>query len=121
MAEEQRQNGAYTKGEMVRIAVNDKVQPDPVPAAWIGTDLVPAGAKKATRAQIAKADGGDDTGDPTPPVSDPDAEPAGNASRDEWAEYAVRVKGAKPEDLIDDQGEPLGRDMLREKYGAPAS
>lgn len=43
--------------------------------------------------------------------------PKGNAPREEWAEYAVNVKGAKPEDLVDDDGKELGRDELREKYG----
>lgn len=49
-------------------------------------------------------------------------EPAGNASRDVWAEYAVQVKDAKPADLVDDDGKELGRDELRTKFGTqPAS
>lgn len=44
-------------------------------------------------------------------------EPKGNASRDEWEAYA-KSKGAAEEDLVDDKGEPLTRDALKEKYGA---
>jgi hypothetical protein len=47
------------------------------------------------------------------------AEPAGNASREEWAAYA-RSKGATDEDLLDADGKPLGRDALRDKYATPA-
>lgn len=47
-------------------------------------------------------------------------EPAGNANREEWAAYA-RLKGATDEDLVDEDGKDLGRDVLREKYGTPAS
>ncbi len=45
-------------------------------------------------------------------------EPKGNASRDEWANYA-KSKGASDEDLLDEDGEELGRDALRDKYGTP--
>jgi hypothetical protein len=41
--------------------------------------------------------------------------PAGNASRDEWAAYAL-ASGAAEADLLDDDGEELGRDALRDKY-----
>lgn len=53
-------------------------------------------------------------------VEEPDEEPAGNASRDEWADYA-RSQGATDEDLVDEDSKDLGRDALREKYGTPAS
>lgn len=56
----------YTESDMVRVVVDDQVQPDPVPETWIGTDLLPEGAKKATKAQIAKADGTDDSGNSSP-------------------------------------------------------
>lgn len=118
---DKRENGAYTKAEMVRIKVDDQVQPAPVPAAWLDTDLLPAGATKATKAEVAKADGIEDS-TPTPaPPPDPNAEPAGNASTEAWADYATRVKGAKAEDLVDGDGKPLTRDALREKYGTPTS
>lgn len=63
------------------------------------------------------------TGDmPAGPPLDPavletlgSAEPAGNASREEWASYA-RSKGATDEDLLDGDGQPLGRDALRDQY-----
>lgn len=48
----------------------------------------------------------------------PEDEPARNATTETWADYA-RSKGAKDEDLVDDDGKPLGRDALVEKYGTP--
>lgn len=54
--------------------------------------------------------------EPTPVVE----EPAGNASREDWVGYAVSVKGATPEDLVDADGKDLGRDALREKFGTPS-
>ena len=54
--------------------------------------------------------------DGTPvPGSEPVEQPAGNASRDAWAEYA-RTQGAPESELAQD-GTGLGRDELREKYG----
>lgn len=41
--------------------------------------------------------------------------PAGNASRDEWAEYAVSTGRVSAEDIAD-----LGRDDLRDLFGAGA-
>lgn len=51
---------------------------------------------------------------------DPDesGEPAGNASAAAWAAYA-RTRGATDEDLIDDDGKPLKRDEIRDKYQSP--
>lgn len=54
------------------------------------------------------------------PPEKPEDEPAGNASGEAWLEYA-KQRGAVDEDLVDDQGEPLGRDALREKFGTPAA
>lgn len=48
---------------------------------------------------------------------DPDEVPAGNAKREEWAAYAL-AHGASEDDLIDEDGKELGRDELRDKYGA---
>lgn len=59
---EQKKSGPYTEDDMVQVTVDGEVQKDPVPSTWIGTDLLPAGAKKATKAQVEKADIGD-TGD----------------------------------------------------------
>lgn len=47
-----------------------------------------------------------------------DPEPKGNASTEEWTAYA-RSQGATDEDLVDEDGTDLGRDAIREKYGAP--
>jgi hypothetical protein len=109
MAEQK--SGPYQDGDMVKV-VNEagEVQPDPVPSAWVGTDLLPAGTKKATSTEVSKAES-----------DDPNAEPAGNASRDDWATYATNVKGASPEDLVGDDGKDLTRDQLREKYGTAGS
>jgi hypothetical protein len=46
--------------------------------------------------------------------------PAGNAPRDEWEKFA-RSRGATDADLVDADGKPLGRDALRERYGADAA
>lgn len=71
-----------------------------VPKAWLGTDLVPPGTKKGT-----------------PSTDDSPSEPAGNASREEWEAYA-RQRGATDADLVDDDGQPLGQDALRDKFGS---
>lgn len=60
-----------------------------------------------------------------PPVVDPaklksDA-PSGNASRDEWEEYARRARGAGDADLLGDDDKPLSRNELAEKFGTPQS
>lgn len=44
-----------------------------------------------------------------------EGQPSGNASRDEWEAYA-RAHGATDEDLLGDDGEPLGRNELRDKF-----
>lgn len=54
----------------------------------------------------------DDNGAPLPPIEL--EEPAGNASREEWAEYVVAARLAT-EDEIDGKG----RDELRDTYRAP--
>ena len=51
----------------------------------------------------------------SPPAAPDDAEPpAGNASRDEWAAYVVDVLKVDPVEI-----EGLGRNELRDRYGAP--
>ena len=57
----------------------------------------------------------------TPPAGTKVEEPAGSASREEWERFAVEAKGAKPEDLVDEKGDALGRDALRTKFGTPKS
>lgn len=104
---------------------------DPVPSHWIGTDLLPEGAKRAPkhrqdqdadgddtealrarvaelegenadlREQLAKVQGGDTQGE---------AAPAGNGSLEDWQKYA-RTQGATDADL-----DGQSRDDLRKKY-----
>lgn len=52
------------------------------------------------------------------PVVGQGEEPKGNASTEEWADFA-KSKGATDADLVDEKGEPLKRDALKEKYGTP--
>jgi hypothetical protein len=54
------------------------------------------------------------------PPAKPEDEPAANATTEAWAEYARTRKGASPDDLLDTDGQPLGRNALREKYGTPS-
>lgn len=94
---------------------------------------------KAAKAEQKAADAGDTTtagvvGDPAAQTTQPDpvaaasalagdpplGEPKGNATRDEWEQYA-RSKGATDADLVGADGKPLGRDELRDKYGTPAA
>ena len=104
--------GQFLLDEDDYVAVVDAEGNDlpPVPKHW-GEDQLPPGAKK--KGKKAKAGKGD-------PGPDPDAEPKGNASAEEWVEWAKRVKGAKDEDLVDEQGEALKRDALRAKFGTSA-
>lgn len=81
-------------------------------AASIGYRLVPIGEDPDSETE---PDGGEPDGGKSA------EEPPGNASGEVWAEYARTVKGAQEADLVDDQGQPLGRDALREKFGTPAS
>lgn len=43
-------------------------------------------------------------------------EPAGNASRDEWAAYVLAAGLATEDDLNDAESKPLGRDQIRDTY-----
>jgi hypothetical protein len=43
--------------------------------------------------------------------------PSGNASREEWADFA-RSRGATDADLVDADGKDLTRNELRDRYGA---
>lgn len=43
-------------------------------------------------------------------------EPKGNASTADWVAYA-KSKGAADADLVDENGDALGRDELKAKYG----
>lgn len=52
---------------------------------------------------------------PEEPPAGPE-QPAGNASADEWEAYARKL-GASDADLLDEDGEPLGRNALRDKFG----
>jgi hypothetical protein len=63
---------------------------------------------------VAREDG--DAG----PGENPNAEPGPGQARAKWEVYARTVKGASDEDLVDEDGKPLKRDALVEKYGTPA-
>lgn len=95
--------------------VDENGKPGPrVPETWLGTSHA-EGLKKKGRTRSSSTQ---QTRQEPPPPAGP-TEPAGNASRDDWAAFA-KAKGATDEDLVDDQGEPLGRDELRAKYGTPS-
>lgn len=50
-------DNAYAEKDMVRVVnAAGQVQPDPVPKAWLDTELVPEGTKQATDAQVKKAE-----------------------------------------------------------------
>jgi colicin import membrane protein len=91
-----------------------------------------AEAEAAAEEAKAKAAAGEPEAPPTPTPSTlsdesgagapakPEDEPAANATTEAWAEYARTKKGASPDDLLDGDGQPLGRNALREKYGTPS-
>ena len=57
-----KQSGPYKDSDFVKVVnAAGEVQADPVPKAWLDTYLVPAGTKQATKAQVDKADGSDDS------------------------------------------------------------
>jgi hypothetical protein len=96
-----------------------------VPKHW-GADQLAAGASfvkgKAAKKAASPDGGGSGSGSGgSGSGADPDAEPAKNASTEAWVEYATRVKGAGEDDLKGDDGEPLKREQLIEKYGTQAS
>lgn len=47
----------YSEGDFAKVVDGaGNVQPEEVPKAWVGTDLLPEGWKAATKAQAAKAE-----------------------------------------------------------------
>lgn len=97
---------------------------DPVPEHWIGSSLLPEGAKEAPEAdEVADTQ---DIDELVARVAELEAEnadlrkqgggdveqPAGNASTEVWAAWAVEHAGASPEDV-----KGKSRDELRETYG----
>lgn len=93
-----------------RIYVNVKEpveEPEPEPQVEVVTE--PAAPEGEVIEEEEQGDSEEDSPEPPP----------GNASRDDWAAYALSV-GASEEDLVDEDGNDLGRDALREKYGTPA-
>lgn len=88
----------------------------PVPKHW-GEDQLALGAsfkRKTARASSSSSSGGSAGGGGQ--QSGQDAEPKGNASREDWAAYATK-KGAPEEETkpVEDGG--LSRDDLKAKYG----
>lgn len=100
----------------------------PVPSHWIDTDLLPKGAKRALEVEAAPADGIEELEER---VAELEAEndalraglaaftgqgeaPAGNASLEDWAAYAV-AQGADEEHV-----KSRSRDQLREEFSPKA-
>lgn len=81
-------------------------------AAKLGLRLVP----------IGEPEGAEDEGKPGSDPADPNApvEPARNGTTEAWADYA-KAKGATDAELVDEQGEALGRDALIEKYASKSA
>lgn len=84
-------------------------------AAELGYQLVPIEPESEESEPGEPGTGEPGTGEP----GKPEGEPAGNASGEVWADYARSVKGATNADLLDEDGKPLGRDALRDKFGTP--
>lgn len=59
MAEQKKQGGVYRDDNMVHVIVDGQVLPNKVPSKWIGSDLLPEGAKKATKSQVEKSEAGE--------------------------------------------------------------
>lgn len=117
MAENTKGRLLLTEKDFVKVVDAEGKDLPPVPKHW-AADQLPAGAeKKSGRASSSSAS----TSSSSTPPPDPDAEPAGNASTEAWADWAKRVKGATDDDLKDADGEPLKRDEIRAKFGTPAS
>lgn len=114
-------SNAFKKSDFVEVvdADGNAIPTMPVaPKSWLGTALVPPGTKKGKPKSDDDASTSSSSSS-TPAKREPGTEPAKNASRDEWAAYAVE-KGAQPDDLLDDKGEELDRGALIEKYAAKA-
>ncbi|GAB2762048.1 hypothetical protein [Nocardioides pakistanensis] len=109
----------YTESDFVKVVDAAGNEQPPVPKAWVGKDLLPEGTKRAGRSSGTSSTNSTQQQTQTPAPSG-DGQPAGNASRDDWAAYAVS-KGATDADLVDDKGEPLGRDEIKAKYGTQPS
>lgn len=105
---------------------------DPVPEHWIGTDLLPEGAKEAPESdEVADTQDVDELAARVAELEAENADlrkqlgeqggggvelPAGNASTEVWAAWAVEHGGASPEDV-----KGKSRDELREAYGPQPS
>lgn len=130
MAENEKQGRLFLKeADFVAVEAEDGSALPSVPKHW-GEDQLAAGAKKvgakSTRTSTRSTGSGSTSGSGGSgqggdgKSGDDQSEPAGNASTEAWVKYATDVKGAKPEDLVDAKGEPLGRDDLKEKFGTPS-
>lgn len=95
---------------------------DTVPVDEVHTVPTPPAADAVDEAPDADGDDnppGPEQGDgeqppPESPPADRPEQPAGNASKDEWAAYVVDVLKVDPAEI-----EGLGRNELRDRYGAP--
>ena len=111
MADEQAKV-AYTEDDMVSVidGITGEPMEHPVPKAWIGTDLLPPGSKKASETKVAKANKSAAEGD-----GGQLTEPAPNAQKKTWVAYA-KAQGASDDDL-----KGLGRDEIRDRYQSSAA
>lgn len=93
-----------------------------VPKHW-GSDLLPPGAEKkgrSTSSSSSSSSSGSGGQAPTSRASGQEPPRAGAGSgTDEWVAFA-KEKGATDADLLDGDGKPVTRDVLIDKYGAPA-
>lgn len=98
--------------DFVEVVDADGNELPPVPKHW-GEDQLAPGAKVVKKSGKSSAKAKDSAKDQANTDDEP---PAGNASREDWETYA-KANGATDADLVDEQGEPLGRDALRDKFG----
>lgn len=96
----------------------DEEEVDPVTYGRIYVGVVTGDAAAEPEESEAVVVTEPDAGDP-PAGAVTVEEPRGNASTEEWTAFAIQA-GAAPEDLVDDDGEPLGRDALRDKFATPS-
>ncbi|MCL8026317.1 hypothetical protein [Nocardioides bruguierae] len=117
-------NGRHLLGskDMVDLLGEDDKVIGSVPKHWDETLLTPGTKKKGRSSGSRTASTGDGSnGSSTPSGSGSTPEPpAGNASLEDWTEYAKTSKGATDADLVDAEGKPLTRDALKAKFGPQA-
>jgi hypothetical protein len=122
MAENKKTKGRFllTEKDFVEVVDADGKDLPPVPKHWDEDQLAPGASKKSKPAKKAASSSGSGSGSGGGKGSGTGTEPAGNASTEAWVDFA-KSKGATDADLTGADGEPLGREELKAKYGTPAS